>query len=127
MVATIALPPSKKWKERHVTFIKVTPPGKLGGVIEIRTAGPKGPAHCDRYALREIHSPTKEGRSFRLTKPGGETFYDVFLAEDYVFDVFDSCDCVGFSQHGHCKHLEALKALLEAGHMDPDCLPSIEE
>ena len=32
------------------------------------------------------------------------------------------CDCIGCEQHGHCKHLEALQALL-AANLFSDFLP----
>jgi hypothetical protein len=29
------------------------------------------------------------------------------------------CDCIGCEQHGHCKHVKALLALLDAGFSEP--------
>jgi hypothetical protein len=53
------------------------------------------------YPLREF--PADEGRGFQV----GE--YNVFLhanGQDRL------CDCLGFLQHGHCKHADGLAALL---------------
>jgi hypothetical protein len=133
MVTTVRLPGSKKHPLRYVTFIKVTPAGKLGGVVEIRCmkSGGKAP-ECFRYAIRETEASSQEERAFRLTKPGGETYYGVCLCGEPDAprnddrSPYDSCDCIGFEQYGRCKHVEALRALLEAGHLDPDLLPSVE-
>lgn len=46
-----------------------------------------------------------DGRGFRLRK--GVDVYDVFLARN---GQDHTCDCRGFCAHGHCKHVEAVKA-----------------
>jgi len=54
------------------------------------------------------------GAGFHLAKadrgdgPGEE--YDVLLDGQ-----FSSCECMGFLRHGHCKHVEALTALVKCG------------
>jgi len=82
----------------------------------------------DQYRVEEI--PASGGRAFLLHRseaaiakdkararkgdPDVPTRYGCFLAneQDTV------CECRGFESYGRCKHLEALKALLAAGHID---------
>ena len=52
-----------------------------------------------------------DGRAFAFTKPDGER-YDVFLCRH---GQNDSCDCRGFVAHGHCKHRDAARTLLQLG------------
>lgn len=68
------------------------------------------------YVCHEFPSPM--GRAFRLTKrcdsPGTDRMadaYDVLVAnpQDRL------CCCKGFSRFGHCKHTDAVLALLENG------------
>lgn len=37
------------------------------------------------------------------------------------------CDCIGCEQHGHCKHIEALQALLAAEKDQPAVMPDPRE
>jgi hypothetical protein len=64
------------------------------------------------YRLQDIGAD--RGRGFRLEKADkgdGETAcYDVNLDGQ-----FSSCECKGFLRHNHCKHLESLTALQNAG------------
>ena len=122
MVATVQLPRNKTHSHRYVTFIRVTPKDRqVGGVIEIREAASEtGKAKCCRYAICERSHPEMDDddRAFRLTKPGGEAYYDLYLCTDPNRQIdddrpYDSCDCVGFERHGRCKHVQALRALLE--------------
>jgi len=89
------------------------------------------PRNCDwltrdRFEVEEIPS-SLDGRAFLLHRsdeakakdmaagrePEGR--YAVLIArngQDHV------CECRGFAAHGRCKHLTALRGLLEAGHID---------
>jgi hypothetical protein len=65
----------------------------------------------DRYACREFDSPL--GRAFHVEKQGPRGgdghVYDVLIAAD---PRECQCDCLGFLQHGHCRHVDGLRALL---------------
>lgn len=67
------------------------------------------------------------GQGFRLVKadkgdgPGEE--YDVLL-----FGRQSSCECKGFLRHHHCKHLESLAALNQAGKLSvPAPLDAVDQ
>src|SRR5579884_1269028 len=64
------------------------------------------------YRLEEIGAD--RGRGFRLTKaqgaPGEAGEYEVLLDGQ-----FSSCECKGFLRHNHCRHVESLTALQNAG------------
>jgi len=64
-----------------------------------------------------------DGRAFELAKDGAEDSYFVFLARN---GQDSTCDCAGFTYTsndptgGRCCHLDAIKALIDAGHLtDP--------
>lgn len=67
------------------------------------------------YAVEEFRADG--GRGFRFTKPSGES-YAVFIADERTADAgfaFDSCECLGFLRHGHCKHHDAARAIADRG------------
>ena len=74
----------------------------------------------DVYHVEEIPAPG--GRAFLLHRtedavtsdPDHEERYGVFItnAQD------TTCECKGHAAHGRCKHVDALAALLAAGHID---------
>jgi hypothetical protein len=76
----------------------------------------------DVYRVGEI--PAAGGRAFLLyrgveaveTDPDHDERYGVFIA--YCGETSDLCECKGHAAHGRCKHVDALKALLAAGHID---------
>jgi hypothetical protein len=56
--------------------------------------------------------PSDFGTAYEVTK--------MFEADDAVYHVNldgqrSSCDCLGFTHHGHCKHVSGLTALRRAG------------
>jgi hypothetical protein len=62
-----------------------------------------------RYRVTEF--PTAwAGRAFRLDKLDGSESYDVFVGADRRDD---RCDCRGFERYGLCKHVDAVRALLD--------------
>jgi hypothetical protein len=64
------------------------------------------------YYLSEI--PSDWGQAFRLEKfatQGGQS-YDVLVDEGY-----GHCGCMGYEAHGHCKHVTALRQLVERGEL----------
>src|SRR5262245_9454094 len=84
-----------------------------GNVLTI-TVGEGEKARTDRYAVEPL--PCDHGRAFRVLKltddRGDAVPYDVFLSR-----LADSCECLGFLRHRHCRHVEALRALLAAGRL----------
>ena len=85
-VVTVDLPPNKTFSCRHATFIRVSQTARATiGVVEIReSTGPDANPKCSPFALRG--EPIDNGIQFRLTKPGGEEKYHVFLACGRAFD-----------------------------------------
>jgi hypothetical protein len=75
------------------------------------------------FRVEEVPTPT--GRGFMLHRPeadvardgaDADTFYGTLVA----YSPLDhTCSCRGFQAHGHCRHHDALRALLEAGCIDP--------
>ncbi len=77
----------------------------------------------DVYAVEEI--PTGiDGRAFRLHRhpdaiadegPDADRCYGVLVhrnGQDHL------CDCKGFARTGRCKHIEALRGLIDDGHLE---------
>lgn len=98
--------------ERSVTFA-ATAPGK--GWLML-TVGKDSAA----YRLTEVH-PELAGRAFQLVKAGGadasESTYRVALADDGSA----RCDCCSFHHRGKCKHVDALRMLIDAGALPKLC------
>jgi hypothetical protein len=74
---------------------------------------------CDEttYLIRPV--PNNFGEAFELTKleivddgpaERGEVYHVLFESE-----FSESCECKGFLRWGHCKHLDSIKALRDAG------------
>jgi hypothetical protein len=83
--------------------------GNLSLVITQRWAS--GRVQQDRYWLAEIYA-VPAGRGFTLRKQGGDyATYDTLVNSPEG----PLCDCLGHEKHGHCKHAEALTALIQAG------------
>jgi hypothetical protein len=57
--------------------------------------------------------PTDWGRGFRLEKFEEGDVYDVHFDQA----TGDSCTCLGSLRHGHCKHRDALAALIKGGRL----------
>jgi len=62
------------------------------------------------YTFREIPCEIG-GRGFAVHRTGVGTRYDVRIGEP----ADTSCECMGYLAHGHCKHIEGLKALIRQG------------
>lgn len=83
----------------------------------------------DSYRVEEIPAP--DGRGFMLHRsveaiahdgPDADTFYGVLVAANHQDH---TCTCRGFQAHGHCKHHDAIRNMLDAGHIDhPLCGPT---
>jgi hypothetical protein len=77
---------------------------------------------ADTYRVEEYPAP--DGRAFMLHRtdeaiaadgPAGDPFYGVFVAangQDHL------CTCRGHAAHGRCKHHDAVRSVLAAGHID---------
>jgi hypothetical protein len=98
-----ALPETKSSRRNFVHFT----PGQRTLLIE-------QDRHRDEYHISRI--PAEGGQAWRFNilgrvPPAEPNHYDVFVADRT--DLHDSCECLGFLRHGHCKHTAALRALLE--------------
>jgi hypothetical protein len=74
------------------------------------------------FRVEEV--PTPLGRGFILHRneddvaadgPEADTSYEVLVAansQDHI------CTCRGHQRHGHCRHHDSIRTLLEAGHID---------
>src|SRR5205807_2565568 len=81
----------------------------------------------DVYAFRQL--PADFGVGAQVTKQEpvrDEAGRLVEVRDGEVYHVLanpkdgrHSCDCLGFLRHGHCKHVEALSALLARGKLAP--------
>lgn len=136
MPAMIAaeLAPSKSQARRCYSWTDCIAPDLPGdGVLSIR---------CGKviqvYLVAEVYSPGPDGRTFVLVKTGesmkakdSPASVGVFIDSEYETFVgkradVNHCTCSGFGRWKGCKHADALRALIEAGHIpDPRRHPSI--
>jgi len=87
-------------------------------IAVVRPAGPDGVAVVQItmgkkngfYAVKEIPCEIG-GRGFAMHRLGVAPLYYVRVGrpED------GSCECKGYYRHGHCKHVQGLTALIDAG------------
>ena len=92
--------------QRFVNLL-CAPTRTMPGLVRIRV----GDEPWTDYNLAPIHSDF--GRAFRLVKLlGPHDRYDVLLQGEH-----STCECKGFLRHHHCKHLGAIYALAEKGHI----------
>jgi hypothetical protein len=86
--------------------VLLRPVGRSAGVVRL-TVG----REVAGYLIRLL--PSDFGDCFRLSKVGvcGDVSeYDVCLD-----NTGQTCECMGFLRHGHCKHVAGLMALRNAG------------
>lgn len=104
------------------TFTATLPSTKsaVGARIEFTRTGPHSgiltiyQRRGGRCGYRVTEFPADGGRGYRFQKftandgcdDAGEGVYDVFFPASGDAS-YESCDCMGFTQHGHCKHVEA--------------------
>jgi hypothetical protein len=62
------------------------------------------------YALRELACDIG-GRGFVVHRLGLGTLYHVRVGNPYDC----TCECMGFLKYSHCKHIDALRALIDTG------------
>lgn len=73
----------------------------------------KGKAE-DLYTVRELPVGAGfDGRGFALLKDRTGEHHNTFLADTGQ----DSCDCPGGTYTGRCKHLDALRHLIDSGRL----------
>lgn len=75
----------------------------------------------DRYDVEEI--PSGMGRAFLLHRTPAAVAADPDHVERYGVLVAMNpqdhlCECRGFAAHGYCKHISAVRELIDAGHLD---------
>jgi hypothetical protein len=96
--------------------LALAPFGAEPGVLEIRvTSGVKAP-RTDLFEYLVFATASDFGRGFLLSKfrdPGDEEQPEVYQAN--VDGPRSICTCKGHLSHGHCKHVSALTALVQAG------------
>lgn len=113
MVASVEMAGNATFPVRHATLVRVCA-APLTAVLEIREERPRTKsAVASRYAVREV--PGGPGRRFKLTKSGGAAWYFVCLAAG---GGWDECECRAHAAGRPCKHLQALRALEAAGHLE---------
>lgn len=124
-VFTVDLPPNKGYKCRRATFARVTDGNTpVAGILEVREwkdeeAADRGAKPTvRRYAVQEREYAG--GRRFRLRKPleahtGPDTYVCLRTGGQH-----DECTCEWFQagcKTGLCVHVQALRALYNAGHL----------
>jgi hypothetical protein len=90
-------------RERTVRLVRA-PTAEEAGVFCIQDA-----KNTVFYAFREIPC-TIGGRGFAVHKLGLGTLYHVRVGRRQD----SSCECLGFLAHGICRHILALRALIDA-------------
>jgi hypothetical protein len=98
--------------------LALAPFGAEPGVLEIRvTSGTKVPrAEVFEYLVTPLAADF--GRGFLLSKfraPGDEEQPEVYQVN--VNGPRSVCTCLGHLSHGHCKHVDGLNALCNAGRL----------
>jgi hypothetical protein len=113
--ACVTLPANATYAVRTAEWNRVTAATPVTGVLTIReTNRPPARVRTGRYAVVETGADAVRSRAFRLTKPGGAEHYGVLIT---LVSANDLCECTGFLQYGNCKHLQALRALLNQRHI----------
>lgn len=104
-----------KKKHRSARLIKA-PVGAIPGILRI-TEG-KNVLHIDEYFLSFAGSGFGAALHFEkfhsTRKNWKRETYSVNLDGEESL-----CECRGFERHHHCKHIEVLIALIEAGKLHP--------
>jgi hypothetical protein len=105
---TEILPATKTSKHNGIEW---TPEsiGSASGLLVIRQHG-KGKDGAYRVTERPCDWA---GRAFHFEKIGGGTDPDATSYDVLIGQHDRRCDCKGFTRHGHCRHTEAILAILE--------------
>jgi hypothetical protein len=113
--AETSLPATKSSPTNSLHFTP-TAPGR--GILIVDQ---KGRGKIAEYSVAEFHADG--GRGFHLTKREGGSdrttdAYDVFIPCEETADAgfaHETCDCRGFQTAGHCKHIDAIRAITDRG------------
>jgi len=105
-------------KSSRANAVHYTPTGPDRGTAIIDQ---KGKGHIGEYRVEEF--ACDGGRGFTLRKLAGGSdptteSYDVFLPFEETADAgfaWETCDCHGFERFGHCKHVDAIRAIVDRG------------
>lgn len=113
-ITVVNLPPNKGYEYRKAMFTLFTPAGTpCVGVLEVvETNGRKEQRR--RYAVQEVLG-ADEGRSFMVTKPGGEDSYNVFMCVSPSQTAWDTCDCKAHSGRHECVHAQSIRRVVNRG------------
>lgn len=116
MIPTIIqLAATKTYEFRIASWTPVHPrlAPSLGVMTITEAVNKTSKRYTNRYATMEMTSDM--GRSFKVTKAKGVESYYTLIAK---IKTEDQCTCVGFLAGGYCKHVEAIRALVEKGAMN---------
>lgn len=108
---SILAAPNPSIKPGNVNYVRLhsRPVGDMAGYFTIVKDGDD-----KSYFLRRLDNDLG-GLAFEVQAFGSKDRYHVLLHDD---PAVQSCDCRGFVAHGHCKHVEGLVALRDAGRFD---------
>jgi hypothetical protein len=127
-------------RDRHVEHRRRARPADPGHPVELvgLVEQAAGVRPQDDVPVGEANSP--DGREFMLHRnapdvakdgPDADTFYGALVARN---GQDNQCTSRGFQSHGHCRHHNSIRTLLEAGHIDepnadrtPDPRPTREQ
>ena len=106
--------------------IRWTPFPDLPGAGMLEVA--RGPRTTRYVVTEQLDAYGSFGRVFRLFKPdhgsstdSEESHYDCCVGPDPAHDL---CPCRGHARYGRCVHLDAIRALLANGRLDPPAVPA---
>ncbi len=107
-MSTVTKPRSRVKPRRNERYAEVTPAGE-GAWLVTMTIG------SDVVAYRLARVPSDFGDGYHVAKVGSpESDYHVHLS-----DAGSTCECWGWMRWGHCRHVECLAALQDAGRLCP--------
>jgi hypothetical protein len=113
-MATISSPRPPVKPDRKVNWVWRNAEHGYGVLRILEAVGHK--ATTDNYFILPV--PSDWGLAYEVTKlvpgKGGEARYHVNLGGE---GEPASCECKGFLAHGHCRHIEGLTALRQAGRL----------
>jgi hypothetical protein len=100
----------------EVTDVDCMPAGKGTGAAWMLNIwqGPK----LSTYWLLPLTCPEGIAFQFQASRAAAASLMQADAYDVALFFDGCTCDCPGFSRHGHCKHVAALRLILERGEPD---------